>query len=153
MSMYDPPEEFGAPLTDADDPGWDFQESGDFEIPVRSHGAVATAPPLPNYETIAAATAVTAEPVEMKAARNPADSYAFFAFLCALVGFIIPILPAAAALMLVRATEPPYNEEPLGSSAASLANTARTLAYISLALLAAISAALLLGILGRVISS
>ncbi|MEY2397540.1 MAG: hypothetical protein QOJ00_714 [Actinomycetota bacterium] len=84
------------------------------------------------------------------AKANPNDGYAFAAIICAIAGFVIPILPAAAALMLVRATE--IAEQPLSEGAARLASAARTLAYVSLALISIVCAALLLGILGRMIS-
>jgi hypothetical protein len=85
-------------------------------------------------------------------ARNANDGYAFAAIICALAGFVIPVLPAAAALMLVRATQPPLAEQPLSPNAARLAATAQTLAYVSLTLVTVLCAALLLGILGRTIS-
>lgn len=84
--------------------------------------------------------------------RNSNDGYAFAAIICAIAGFVIPVLPAAAALMLVRATQSPFVDEPLSPSAAQLASAAQTLAYISLTIIAAVCAAFLLGILGRAIS-
>lgn len=91
-------------------------------------------------------------PVEMQQRRNPNDVYAFGAMLCALLGFIIPIIPAAAALMLVRATEAPLTDIPLSPSAQSVASAARTMAYVSLTIMVVLCSMLLLGILGRVLS-
>ena len=90
-----------------------------------------------------------AAPAETATRRNPNDVYAFAAFVCAILP--IPILAAAAALMLVRATE--VADVPLSPSAANVANTARTIAYVSIGLVIAFCAALLLGVLGRTISS
>lgn len=110
----------------------------------------------PEGEPIAAASpvveAAAAPPVEMQQRRNPNDVYAFGAMLCALLGFIIPIVPAAAALMLVRATEAPLTDIPLSPSAQSVAGAARTMAYVSLTIMVVLCAILLLGILGRVLS-
>jgi len=100
----------------------------------------------------------TAPPLETEMAtdtapvRNSNDGYAFAAIICAIAGFVIPILPAAAALMLVRATQEPLSDQPLSPSAQKLASLAQTLSYVSLTLIAIFCAALLLGILGRVIS-
>jgi hypothetical protein len=94
-------------------------------------------------------TELAATPVAPITRRNPNDVYAFAAFICAILP--IPIFPAAAALMLVRSTE--VAEVPLSPSAQGVANTARTIAYVSIALVVAFCAALLLGVLGRTISS
>lgn len=113
--------------------------------------------PAPEGEPVVAANpvveAAATPPVEMTQRRNPNDIYAFGAMLCALLGFIIPIVPATAALMLVRATESPLTDIPLSPSAQGVANAARTMAYVSLSIMVALCAFLLLGIFGRVIAA
>jgi hypothetical protein len=117
---------------------------------------------------------VPAEP--MMTARPPtprtaADGYAFAAVTCAAAGLLLPIaislisglrgfisfaivlLSAPASLMLARATEEPIAAEPVSPGVARIAGIAQTLAYASLALVAAFCAALLLGILGKVLTS
>ncbi len=101
----------------------------DFEAPSVTEMAIVDAPP-----------------------RNSNDGYAFAAIICAIAGFLIPVLPAAAALMLVRATQSPFVDQPLSPSAEKLASAAQTLAYISLTIIAVVCSAFLLGILGRAIS-
>jgi uncharacterized membrane protein YGL010W len=90
---------------------------------------------------------------ELPVGRTASDGYAFAALVCAVLGFIIPIVPAAAALMLARATQPPIAKEEVNPSVARIASLAETLAYISLAIIAALCAAMLLGILAKVITS
>ncbi len=113
------------------------------------------APPMPATPATPARPEMFATPemaVEPTPLRSPNDGYAFAAIICALAGFVVPILPAAAALMLVRATEVPLADQPLSPGAARMASAAQTLAYISLTVVAILCAALLLGILGRTIS-
>ncbi|MBA2608344.1 MAG: hypothetical protein H0U92_05375 [Actinobacteria bacterium] len=123
----------------------------DFDAPVSPE---ITAPGAP--EITAPVASPMPVPTEMATdpapPRNANDGYAFAAIICAIAGFVIPILPAAAALMLVRATEVPLADQPLSPSAARMASVAQTLAYISLTVIAILCAALLLGILGRAIS-
>jgi hypothetical protein len=116
---------------------------------------------------------VDTPPVEMTAApptRTAADGYAFAAVVCAGVGLALPLaisliggrrglfsfalalLTAPAALMLARATEEPIATEPVSPSVARVAAIAQTLAYASVALVVTFCAALLLGILGRVVT-
>jgi hypothetical protein len=116
--------------------------------------AAATTPvetPAPVQTT---APAETAGPVEMQAApqRSASDAYDFAAVLCAVVGIIIPIVPAAAALMLVRATDEDLTHEPLRPGLQQLAGFARVLAWFDLAWMTLATVAFLLGTLGRVIS-
>ncbi len=85
--------------------------------------------------------------------RSASDAYVFAAVVCAVVGILIPILPAAAALMLLRATDEDLTGEPLRPQLAGVASFARGLAWFDLAWMTAIVIALLLGILGRVIGS
>lgn len=99
--------------------------------------------PTPEPEVVAAPMPV----------RSAADGYAMAAVICAIVGFVIPVLPAAAALMLARATEEPHVSEPVSERVARLASTATTLAYISLSLITGFCAAMLLGILAKVLTS
>ncbi len=105
------------------------------------------------------------------APRTAADGYAFAAVTCAVAGLLFPIaitliggrrgfisfavvlLSAPASLMLARATEEPVASEPVSPGVARVASLAQTLAYASLALVAAFCAALLLGILGKVLTS
>jgi hypothetical protein len=109
-------------------------------------------------------------PAEMQTARTAADGYAFAAIVCAAAGLLLPIgisliggrrgfasfalvlISAPAALMLARATEEDIAEEAVSPSVARIAGAAQTLAYASLALVVTFCAALLLGILGRVIT-
>jgi hypothetical protein len=114
------------------------------------------------------------EPEEMPTApptRTAADGYAFAAVVCAATGLLLPIgltliggkkafptfvlvlVSAPAALMLARATEEPITDEPVSASVARVSGVAQTLAYASLALVITFCAALLLGILGRVITN
>ena len=88
----------------------------------------------------------TATPVE---ARSPADSYALFAMMFAVVGIVIPVLPAAAALMLVTAVE---RDEAASPRAHSTANAAATVAYIALAFQAMVCLVLLVAVFFRIIS-
>ena len=99
-------------------------------------------------------TPAAAAPVEMTAApaRSASDAYVFAAVLCAVVGIIIPIIPAAAALMLVRATDEDLTHEPLRPGLQQLASFARGLAWFDLAWMSLAVIAFLLGTLGRVIS-
>ncbi len=83
------------------------------------------------------------------AVRDSADGYALFALVFAIVGFFIPVLPAAAALMLVRATESEHRSE----RTAKMAGSAATIAYLDLAFHIAICVALLLGIAAKVVTS
>jgi hypothetical protein len=104
-------------------------------------------------------------------ARTAADGYAFAAVVCAASGLLLPVglsliggkkalptfvlvvISAPAALMLARATEAPIANEPVSRGVARVAGVAQMLAYASLALVVTFSAALLLGILGRVITN
>jgi hypothetical protein len=104
-------------------------------------------------------------------ARTPADGYAFAAIVCAASGLLLPIglsviggkkafptfvlvlISAPAALMLARATEEPITDEPVSPGVARIAGLAQMLAYASLALVVTFCAALLLGILGRVVTN
>jgi len=115
-------------------------------------------------------------PEEMQTAAAPtqrtaADGYAFAAVVCAASGLLLPIglsliggkrafptfvlvlISAPAALMLARATEDPITDEPVSPNVARVAGLAQTLAYASLALVVTFCAALLLGILGRVVTN
>jgi hypothetical protein len=119
-------------------------------------------------------TELEPEPAEMEAApttRTAADGYAFAAVVCAASGLLLPIglsliggkkalptfvlvlISAPAALMLARATEEPIATEPVSPGVARVAGIAQTLAYASLALVVTFCAALLLGILGRVVTN
>lgn len=116
------------------------------------------------------------EPEEMDtgviaSARTAADGYAFAAVVCAATGLLLPLglsliggkkalptfvlvlISAPAALMLARATEEPINTEPVSPGVARVAAIAQMLAYASLALVVTFCAALLLGILGRVVTN
>jgi hypothetical protein len=104
-------------------------------------------------------------------ARTAADGYAFAAVVCAATGLLLPIglcliggktafpsfvlvvVSAPAALMLARATEAPVATEPVSPGVARVAGIAQMLSYASLALVVTFCAALLLGILGRVITN
>ncbi len=104
-------------------------------------------------------------------ARTAADGYAFAAVVCASSGLLLPIaisliggrrgfasfaivlFSAPASLLLARATEEPVATEPVSPSVARVAGAAQTIAYASLALVVTFCAALLIGILGKVISS
>ena len=104
-------------------------------------------------------------------ARTAADGYAFAAVVCAATGLLLPLglsliggkkalptfvlvlISAPAALMLARATEEPINTEPVSPGVARVAGIAQMLAYASLALVVTFCAALLLGILGRVVTN
>lgn len=90
------------------------------------------------------ASAVDATPL---AARSPADSYALFAMVFAVVGLVIPILPAAAALMLVTAVE----REETAPRTKSMASAAATVAYLGLALQATVCVVLLVAVFFRII--
>jgi hypothetical protein len=117
-----------------------------------------------------------AEPTEMATGAPPvtrtaADGYAFAAVVCAASGLLLPIglsliggkkalptfvlvvISAPAALMLARATEEPVATEPVSPGVARVAGIAQMLAYASLALVVTFCAALLLGILGRVVTN
>ena len=117
---------------------------------------------------------VAPDVAEMPAARptrTAADGYAFAAVVCAASGLLLPIgisliggkkafptfvlvvISAPAALMLARATEAPIADEPVSPGVARVAGLAQMLAYASLALVVTFCAALLLGILGRVITN
>ncbi|HUR76694.1 MAG TPA: hypothetical protein VMZ22_02020 [Acidimicrobiales bacterium] len=103
--------------------------------------------------------------------RTAADGYAFAAVICAGAGLFLPIaisliggrrgmasfaivlLSAPAALMLARGTEEPIATEPVSPAVARAAAVAQMLAYASLALVVTFCVALLLGILGRVVTS
>jgi hypothetical protein len=103
--------------------------------------------------------------------RTAADGYAFAALICAASGLVLPIgisliggwrgapsfaialLSAPAALMLARATEEPIATEPVSPGVERAAAAAQMLAYASLALVVTFCAALLIGILGKVITS
>lgn len=103
-----------------------------------------------------ATPAERAEPVEAvemqeTPARSASDAYVFAALICAVVGLVIPVLPAAAALMLLRATDEDLAGEPLRPSLSGVASFARGLAWFDLAWMTLLTVALLLGILGRVI--
>jgi hypothetical protein len=127
----------------------------------------------PEVEPEAPAVEMAAPAVEMAptgATRTAADGYAFAAVMCAGVGLILPIaisliggrrglfsfalalFTAPAALLLARATEEPIVSEPVSPSVARVAAVAQTLAYASLALVVTFCAALLLGILGRLVT-
>jgi hypothetical protein len=67
--------------------------------------------------------------------------------------FAIVLLSAPAALMLARATEEPVTSEPVSPAVGRVAGLAQTIAYASLALVVSFCAALLLGILGKVVTS
>jgi hypothetical protein len=104
-------------------------------------------------------------------ARTAADGYAFAAVVCAASGLLLPIgltliggtkalptfvlvlISAPTALMLARATEEPIAREPVSPGVARVAGVAQMLSYASIALVVTFCAALLLGILGRVITS
>ncbi len=111
------------------------------------------------------------KPAPAPVVRTAADGYAFAAVVCAAAGLLLPIgisliggkrgfisfaivlLSAPASLMLARATEEPIVSEPVSPGVARAASLAQTLAYASLALVAAFCGALLLGILGKVLTS
>jgi hypothetical protein len=117
-----------------------------------------------------------AKPAEMEPApaavtRTAADGYAFAAVVCAATGLLLPmglsliggkkalptfvlvLVSAPAALMLARATEQPVATEPVSPGVARVASVAQMLAYASLALVVTFCAAMLLGILGRVVTN
>lgn len=100
-----------------------------------------------------AASAAPATPVEMEATptRSASDAYVFAALLCAVIGFIVPVLPAAAALMLLRGTDEDITGEPLRPSLVQVATFARVLAWVDLAWMTLLTTAFLLSTLGRVI--
>lgn len=100
------------------------------------------------------ATPAPAPAVEMQAApaRSANDAYVFAAVLCAVVGIVVPIVPAAAALMLVRATDDDLADEPLRPQLASLRSFARGLAWFDLSWMTMLTLAFLLSTLGRVIA-
>ncbi|HVT78670.1 MAG TPA: hypothetical protein VHD87_16640 [Acidimicrobiales bacterium] len=111
---------------------------------------------------------------EMRAgppARTAADGYAFAAVICAAAGLLLPIglsliggrrafpsfalvlFSAPAALLLARATEEPITDQPVSEGVARVSGVAQVLAYASLALVVTFCVALLLGILGRVVTN
>lgn len=100
--------------------------------------------------------ATPGEMIEMEPAaaptRSASDAYVFAAVLCAVVGVIVPIIPATAALMLVRATDEDLTSEPLRPGLQQLARFARGLAWFDLAWMTLATVAFLLGTLGKVIS-
>jgi hypothetical protein len=83
--------------------------------------------------------------------RSASDAYVFSALLLAVIGLIIPVLPAAAALMLLRGTDEDLTGEPLRPSLVQVAKFARVLAWIDLAWMTFLTVAFLLSTLGRVI--
>jgi len=83
------------------------------------------------------------------AVRSPAESYALFAIVFAVVGIVIPVLPAAAALMLVRAVE---NDEETPPRTKSMANAAATVAYGALAFQAALCLIVLVGVFFEIVA-
>jgi hypothetical protein len=103
--------------------------------------------------------------------RTAADGYAFAAVVCAAAGLVLPVaisliggwrgapsfaialISAPAALMLARATEEPIATEPVSPGVERAAAAAQMLAYASLALVVTFCAALLIGILGKVVTS
>lgn len=112
-------------------------------------------PPTVETTTVAEAPALAETPaVEMQPApaRSASDAYVFAAVLCAVVGILVPIIPAAAALMLTRATDEDLTGEPLRPGLQQLASFARGLAWFDLAWMSLAVIAFLLGTLGRVIS-
>lgn len=131
---------------------------------------VAPEPEAPVPETVDVAPETPAVEMAPAPTRTAADGYAFAAVMCAAVGLLLPIaisliggrrglfsfaiglFTAPAALMLARATEEPVAAEPVSPSVARVAGLAQTLAYASLALVVTFCAAVLLGILGRVIT-
>lgn len=106
---------------------------------------------MTSTEPIQPAPAATV-PVEMAQppARSASDAYVFAALVCAVVGILIPILPAAAALMLLRATDEDLSGEPLRPQLTGVASFARGLAWFDLAWMTLLVVALLLGMLGKV---
>lgn len=142
-------------LNDADAPQEDLMFAGDVGAESAARGPGFAAPPdtfYPPPNVVGPPPNVAAADMAVAPERGANDGYAFAAIICAIAGFVIPVLPSAAALMLVRATEEPLAAVPLSPSAQKLAATAQTLAYVSLTLMSVLCAALLLGILGRVIS-
>lgn len=129
-----------------------------------NHGPVAPEPmarpsvtELPTFDAFSDAPAVDVAAVEMAVAemetapaRNASDAYVFAALVCAVVGILIPILPAAAALMLLRATDEDLTGEPLRPQLTGVASFARGLAWFDLAWMTLLVVALLLGIFGKV---
>lgn len=113
---------------------------------------VTPAPPpeVAPVDPIAAPVEPVAAPVEMQQ-RSASEAYVFAAVLCAVVGIIIPVLPAAAALMLTRATDDDMTNEPLRPQLVGVKSFARGLAWFDLAWMTLLTAAFLLSTLGRVL--
>ena len=136
-----------APSQDAPPPG----------VPVVTPPVDAAAtPPVEAAETLVPSTAapvVATSLAEMQQgpARSASDAYVFAAVLCAVVGLVVPVVPAAAALMLTRATDDDLTGEALRPQLLGVKSFARGLAWFDLAWMTLLTAAFLLSTLGRVL--
>ncbi len=108
----------------------------------------------PSFDVPLEAPPIDTAPIEMTevTARSASDAYVFAAVLCAVVGLIVPVVPAAAALMLLRATDDDLNAEPLRPQLAGVKSFARGLAWFDLAWMALLTAAFLLSTFGFVVT-